>query len=96
MHALPSKLGQQQATATEATNDTIAQLLNLVATCPANGITYRTSNMVLSAHSDAAFLNVSKACCRPYHVVQGRSSSQLQLVSPDRCTDHQMRHVIYS
>ena len=31
---------------------------------PADGITYRASNMVLSVHSDAAYLNVSKAHSR--------------------------------
>ena len=35
-----SELGQQQATATEATNDTINQLLEYVATYPADGITF--------------------------------------------------------
>jgi hypothetical protein len=59
-----SELGQQQASATEATNDAIDQLLDFVATYPADGITYRASDMVLSAHSDAAYLNVSKARSR--------------------------------
>ena len=57
-----SELGQQQASATEATNDAITQLLDYVATYPSNGITYRSSGMVLSEHSDAAYLNVTKAC----------------------------------
>ena len=59
-----SKLVQQQATATEATNNVITQLLNFVATYPADGITYRASNMVLSAHSNAAYLNGSKVRSR--------------------------------
>jgi hypothetical protein len=59
-----SELGQQQAAATEATNDAINQLLDYVATYPADGITYRASDMVLSAHSDAAYLNVTKARSR--------------------------------
>ena len=59
-----SELGQQQASATEATNDAISQLLDYVATYPSDGITFRASNMVLSAHSDATYLNVSKARSR--------------------------------
>ena len=57
-------MGKYQATATEATNDAINQLLDYVATYPADGITFRASDMVLSAHSDAAYLNVSKAISR--------------------------------
>jgi len=57
-------VGQQQAAATEATNNDIDQLLGYIATYPANGITYRASNMVIAAHSDAAYLNVSKARSR--------------------------------
>ena len=57
-------MGQQQATSTEATNDAINHLLDYVATYPAYGITFRVSDMVLSAHSDAAYLNVSKARSR--------------------------------
>ena len=55
------KLGQQQASATEATNNAITQLLDYVATYPSDGISYRSSGMVLSAHSDAAYPNVTKA-----------------------------------
>ena len=55
-----SELGQKQASAKEATNDAITQLLDYVATYPSDGISYRSSGMVLSAHSDAAYLNVTK------------------------------------
>ena len=58
------ELGQQQASATEATNDSITQLLDYVATYPSDDITCRASGMVLSAHLDAAYLNVTKACSR--------------------------------
>ena len=54
-----SELGQQQASATEATNDAINQLLDYVDTYPADGITFRASAMVMDGHSDAAYLNVS-------------------------------------
>ena len=56
-----SELGQQQASATEANNGAITQLLDYVATYPSDGISYRSRGMVLSAHSDAAYLNVTKA-----------------------------------
>ena len=35
-----------------------------MATYPADGITYRASDIILSAHSDAAYLSVSKARSR--------------------------------
>ena len=59
-----SKIGNQQAKATEATDTDINKLMGYVATYPNNGITYRASNMSLAAHSDAAYLNVSKARSR--------------------------------
>ena len=59
-----SELGQQQSTATEATNNAINQLLDYVATYTADGITFLASDMVLSYHSDAAYLNVRKARSR--------------------------------
>ena len=49
---------------TEATNDAINQLLDYVATYTVDGITLCASNMVLSGHSDAAHLDVSKARSR--------------------------------
>ena len=54
-------MGQHQASATEATNNAINQLLDYVATYPADGITFRASDMVLSVHFDAVYLNVRKA-----------------------------------
>ena len=59
-----SELGQQQASATEATKDAITQLLDYVATYTSDGITYRASGMVLASHSDAAYRNVTKALSR--------------------------------
>ena len=50
----------QQATATNATNDAITQLLDYMATYPDDGIVYRSSNMVLAAHANAGFHNESK------------------------------------
>eukprot|EP00804_Cyclotella_cryptica_P022929 CCRYP_018759-RA/>CCRYP_018759-RA protein AED:0.35 eAED:0.34 QI:0/-1/0/1/-1/1/1/0/335 len=63
LHAL-SEIGTQQAAATEATNTRVNHLLDYCATYPNDGITYRASNMILAAHSDAAYLNVSNARSR--------------------------------
>ena len=62
--ASESELYQQQATATKATNNAIHQILDYVATYPAYGITFRASDMVLSAHSNAAYQIASKARSR--------------------------------
>ena len=59
-----SAIGAQQAAATENTNKAVAQLLDYVATYPADGIVYRASGMKLCAHSDAAYANESKSRSR--------------------------------
>ena len=56
-----SELGQQQASATKSTNDAITQILEYVATYHVDGIIFRSSGMIMSAQSDAAYLNVRKA-----------------------------------
>eukprot|EP00804_Cyclotella_cryptica_P029094 CCRYP_005281-RA/>CCRYP_005281-RA protein AED:0.19 eAED:0.20 QI:0/0/0/0.71/0.16/0/7/0/1210 len=63
LHAL-SEIGTQQAAATDATNTRLNHLLDYCATYPNDGILYRASNMILVAHSDAAYLNASKARSR--------------------------------
>jgi hypothetical protein len=55
-----STLSSQQATATEATNVAMNQLLDYLATYPDNGTTYRASDVILCAHSNAGFHNESK------------------------------------
>jgi hypothetical protein len=55
-----STLSFQQATATEATNGAMNQLLDYLATYPDNGTTYRASNMILCAHANAGVHNESK------------------------------------
>ena len=40
-----------------ATEQAVHLLLDYVATYPADGIVYRSSNMILCAHADAGFLN---------------------------------------
>jgi hypothetical protein len=59
-----SSLGAQQAAATKNTCTAIDQLLDYVATYPSDGTTYRASNMILAAHSDASFLSESKSRSR--------------------------------
>ena len=53
-------IGIQQASATEATKDAVATLLDYVATYPNDGTLYRASDMVLATHADAGFHNESK------------------------------------
>ena len=59
-----SKLVQQQASETKATNDTINKILDYVATYPSDGINFRSSDMVMYAHSDPEYLNFRKARSR--------------------------------
>ena len=60
-----SKIGTQKAAVTKQTNEDILQFLDYVATYPNGGIIYRSRNMILAAHADVAYLNVSKACTFP-------------------------------
>ena len=57
-------IGTQQAAATEATDAAVSQLLDYVATYPNDGTIYRSSDMVLTAHSNAGFNNESKGRSR--------------------------------
>jgi hypothetical protein len=59
-----SDIGSEQAAATKATAADLHQLLDYVATYPDDGIFYRASDMILAAHADASYLNVSKARSR--------------------------------
>ena len=52
-----SAIGSQQASATQRTNEAIDQILDYCATYPSDGILYRSSDMVLCAHSDAGLHN---------------------------------------
>ena len=56
-----SAIGSQQASTTEQTASATDQILDHLATYPNNGITYRASDMILSAHSDSGLNNESKA-----------------------------------
>ena len=57
-------IGTHKSAATEATESAISQLLDYVATYPNDGTIYRSSDMVLAAHSDAGFNNESKGHSR--------------------------------
>ena len=59
-----SAIGARQASATEQTTSAIKQILDYVATYPNDGITYRSSDIILAAHPDAGFNNESKARSR--------------------------------
>ena len=59
-----SAIGLQQAAATQRTNEAINHILDYCSTYPADGIIYRSSNMVLCTHSDAGFQNESKGRSR--------------------------------
>ena len=55
-----SAIGSQQASTTQHTNEATDQILDYCVTYPSDGIIYRSSDMVLCAHSDAGFHNESK------------------------------------
>ena len=59
-----SKIGAHQASATDKTLKSINQLLDYCATYPDDGIVYLSSDMILTAHSDAGFNNETKARSR--------------------------------
>jgi hypothetical protein len=60
----PQHPSSQQATATEATDVAMNQLLDYSTTYPDDGTTYCTSDMILCAHANAGFHNKSKGCSR--------------------------------
>ena len=53
-----------QASATQNTLAECKQLLDLLALHPNDGITFKSSNMILAAHSDASYLSESKSRSR--------------------------------
>ena len=59
-----SAIGVQQASVTQRTGAAIDQIVDYCTTYPADGILYRSSDMVLCAHSDAVFRNESKGQSR--------------------------------
>ena len=59
-----STISSQQASATQNMLAAVNHLLDHVATYPSDGITFKASNMILAAHSDASYLSESKARSR--------------------------------
>jgi hypothetical protein len=59
-----SAIVARQAQATVATEQAVHLLLDYVATYPNDGIVYRTSDMILCAHSNVGFLNETNARSR--------------------------------
>ena len=55
-------IGIHQAATTECTAASINQLLGYVVTYPNYCIIFRASDMIMCRHSDAAYINSSKAC----------------------------------
>ena len=53
-----SSVGSQQAAATELTKEAINRLLGYCATYPSDGIIYRSSDIVLCAHSESGSHNI--------------------------------------
>ena len=58
-------IGSQQNSATQRTNEAVDKSLDDCATYPSDGILYRSSDMVLCAHSDAGLHNEIKGRSRP-------------------------------
>ena len=56
-----STISAQQASATQNTLVAVTHLLDHVATYPSDGITFKASNMILAAHSDASYLSKTKS-----------------------------------
>jgi hypothetical protein len=59
-----SAIASHQAYASVATEQAVHLLLDYVATYPADGIVYRSRDMILCAHADARFLNETNSCSR--------------------------------
>ena len=57
-------LASRQSAATELTNKDVQQFLDYCATHPTAILRFHASNMELKIHSDAGYLNESKACSR--------------------------------
>jgi len=59
-----STISAQQASATQNTLTAVHQLLDYMATYPSDGVTFKASNMILAAHSDASYLSETKSRSR--------------------------------
>jgi hypothetical protein len=62
-------IAARQSYATVATEQAFYRLLDYAATYPADGIVYRSSDMILCAHKDAGFLNETNSrSCAGAHI----------------------------
>ena len=69
-----SAIGSQKSEATVDTSAAVDQLLDCIATYPHDGITYRASDMILAAHSDASYLNKRLSRNRAgYHIILSKN-----------------------
>jgi len=59
-----SAIAARQSYATVATEQAVHLFLDYVATYPADGIVYRSSDMILCAHADVGFLNETNSRSR--------------------------------
>ena len=59
-----SVTGAQQSAAKKLREQAASQILDYCSTYPNDGILYRSSDMILCAHSDYVFHNESKGCSR--------------------------------
>ena len=77
------ELGSTQAAATKLTKTDLSQLLDYLSTYPDDGILYRSSAMILAAHSDVAYPNVSCARSRAgAHIMLSENTSVPSLNRP--------------
>ena len=60
-----SELRSTQAAATKLTKADLSQLLDYLSTYPDDGILYRSSSIILAAHSDAAYLTFQVLAAAP-------------------------------
>ncbi|KAL7486231.1 hypothetical protein ACHAW6_011827 [Cyclotella cf. meneghiniana] len=95
--AMLSTLSTQQALATASTAAAVHQLLNYVDTYPDDGITYRASNMVLAAYSDASFLTETEARSRAgAHIFLSDNDPIPRPNGPILSLSHVIKHVVAS
>ena len=89
------EIGQQQASATESTNEAIEQLLYYVTTYPNDGITYQSSDIFLSGHSYADYLNVRKYCSQAVSHIMLSKNVPVPNINVPVLPNYQIRHVFH-
>ena len=74
-------IGSQKAAATVDTAAAVNELINYITTYPHDSITYRASNMILVAQSDASYLNesLSRSHAGP-HIFSQKMTPRLYLM----------------